>query len=402
MPKQVKPNYLDDAKEKTLVLNAYPQNLSDVDPQGVNVPCNKLRNPKKIAHLRLLSGQAEDVKNLLMNCKQTEEKLDLHYSNTIWSFSKNDTYKLTYNFCCPDGKRQSVAFAELLAARVRETIPDLNIVTNYPALDGYPPLLAQKRKTKKIPKNVATMPVCLDCGLPLCEICKTCETPGCKFFGFGIDTYEKLLLNKPNLARTQKVRGIATLKNESETFMVPVPFIVIGERNEIPGAVSKFTYYTSIFARPCPVRPRHGFVESRVIEYTDKLETCYKLWDEMREVDPESELILMPKIDAKSSIVVTPGRLAVGPGHDGATSGNKSVSIPLVGAMPPELTTTLLKNAGINLKTEDPYIEAVAKPDGTIYVTQLRAGPKIPNAIGQDYVPEKIKVIRLLKLREIS
>src|SRR5207237_6510131 len=82
-----------------------------------------------------------------------------------------------------------------------------------------------------------------------------------------------------------------------------------------------------LFARPCPVRPRHGFVDSRKVKAFDPdvINLLKESWAE----DPDAELLLTPYIPAEFSGVWRPGLLVLGPGHDGATSGHSSIAVPL-------------------------------------------------------------------------
>jgi len=142
-----------------------------------------------------------------------------------------------------------------------------------------------------------------------------------------------------------------------------------------------------LFARPCPIRPRHGFVESRVVHDKDQLDQLVK---ETLSVDPEAEVFLMKPIDAAWSGVVTNAGIVLGLGSDGATAGRKSLMIPT----PPVQTRDWLgtrtpEAAGI---TTSPYLEVVADRNAIIvpYAVQLRDGPEPPG--GTDYIPKPIKV----------
>jgi hypothetical protein len=152
------------------------------------------------------------------------------------------------------------------------------------------------------------------------------------------------------------------------------------------------------FARPCPPSPEHGFVESRIVKSQEELES---LRLETLEVNPESEILVMPLVDAEINMIWTPGLLTVGPGHDGATSGKGVISFPLAGLNP--IPKIHLNSADIG-EEKWPYLEAVKGKVNKDYggyavnpeVTQLRSGP-ILKIISQDFIPTEITVKQVCK-----
>jgi hypothetical protein len=144
------------------------------------------------------------------------------------------------------------------------------------------------------------------------------------------------------------------------------------------------------FARPCPPSPEHGFVESRVVKSMEELEA---LRLETLAANADSEIMIVPLVNAKRNAVWVPALLTVGPGHDGATAGKSTVSLPLAGKS--GLTHDTLTAAKIDPETQDPYIEAVYNDHWTL--TQLRAGPKVPVGAAPDYVPEPTTVVDVIK-----
>lgn len=188
--------------------------------------------------------------------------------------------------------------------------------------------------------------------------------------------------------RTQKARGIATLKKSY--FDMPEFSIYDVEGIEPSVLIGKF-------ARPCPMRPRHGFVDSRKIENEEQAAVIIK---ETLEADPEAEFVIMPFVDANYSGIWTPGHLAIGLGTDGATTGKTAITIPAIGSAlwnngmghSPDYINEL---AGVK---EAPYVELLwAKKHGELITkfVQLRDGPKLPNQI--DYIPVKFKVETIIK-----
>lgn len=149
------------------------------------------------------------------------------------------------------------------------------------------------------------------------------------------------------------------------------------------------------FARPCPLNPSHGFVESRPISSEKEM---LDIFDEVRRADPKGELILAPKFNKVdyNAIYVDDGLISIGPGNDGATSGKNSISFPVA---PSKYRTKFKKAAGI--KSESVYMEAIKPAKSKIepnlwHIVQLRGGPKMETS-GVDYIPENSKVTSVVK-----
>ena len=191
-------------------------------------------------------------------------------------------------------------------------------------------------------------------------------------------------------ARTQKARGVLALCEATPTNTFPWVVIAQG-REEVGGAFAlakELSGGRPIFARPCPIRPRHGFVESRVISSQEEAQA---LWDELERADPEGELMLVPLLRAKYNAIFAPGLVVIGPGHDGATSGRNAISLPL-----PSSWVDESKMAGLIAPGEVPYIEGVLTEHGWV-LTQYRSGP--PPTAG-DYIPERVRVEQVVRVDE--
>jgi hypothetical protein len=193
---------------------------------------------------------------------------------------------------------------------------------------------------------------------------------------------------KPNTARTQKARGIAALGSRTVAFSI------------LPIEKVKPEHLVGKFSRPCPMRPRHGFVDSRLISNLSEAESLIAA---TRDADPEAEIITMPMVQALYSGIWTPGLLTVGNGNDGATQGKTSMQIPTLGEWYPwtpdgagdegaAAHAGLLEAAGVK---ESPYIELLWKDEDTEPTpVQLRDGPKLPKAV--NYVPKEITVKKII------
>ena len=148
-----------------------------------------------------------------------------------------------------------------------------------------------------------------------------------------------------------------------------------------------------VFVRPCPKRPRHGFVDSRICT---TLAEVRAVWEEARAADPEAELMIMTPIDAVCSAILAGGRLAIGPGHDGATGGHGVQELRVI---PLAWDAWLLSSAGVE-SAESAYLELV---HGTMpgmgvsrrtYAVQLRSGPALPAS--RDYIPATTTVTAIV------
>lgn len=184
-------------------------------------------------------------------------------------------------------------------------------------------------------------------------------------------------------ARTQKAQGIIRLsENPIEPFRT-LRFLLVLDEADIPDDGYPF------FARPCPVRPRHGFVESRIC--TSK-EEVLALFQEVKEADPEGELVLMPPIYAGANWIVTPFAMTLGPGNDGATAGKGAIVFPFsLQGIP--IWEDLLGEG------EVPYIEAVQRAtDKALFAVQYRSGP--PTGASPDYIPREVRVERVFVIRD--
>jgi hypothetical protein len=152
-----------------------------------------------------------------------------------------------------------------------------------------------------------------------------------------------------------------------------------------------FSRMVNKFVRPCPMVPRHGFVDSRPVNTVEEAE---KLFEETLKAEDRAEFIVMPFIKAEYSGIWTTGKLVIGKGNDGATAGHSSRCIPALG-MPGDSWgwSQALSAARI---TETPYVELLwAKKyeyDTSLinYFVQLRNGPALPNTV--DYIPEEVEV----------
>lgn len=216
------------------------------------------------------------------------------------------------------------------------------------------------------------------CGNPGCRRCEHCCCHGGNSYAVSF------------APQTQKAKGIKALAQQwGSAFNVPSFYLL--RAKEAAGSVGRLV---GRFVRPCPMTPRHGFVDSRVVKTEEE---AIAIINETLAADPQAELISMPPIYATHSAVWSPGVFIIGPGNDGATAGHGSHTIAIGGNFLYGCVG-LLEAAGI---TQAPYVEMLwsekgygkefgASPDPIFHGVQLRDGPKVPQQV--DYVAEQMVV----------
>lgn len=189
-----------------------------------------------------------------------------------------------------------------------------------------------------------------------------------------------------SIPRTQKARGVFALNDHG---WGPPDFRLIQDVSDIR---RNWHSYSRWFARPCPVRPRHGFIDSHIVTSPAEAET---LFAQAQAADPEAEMLLMILMENASwSAIWAPGRLVIGPGNDGATSGHGSISISIARNDNHYALQELAADASI-YAPEVPYIEIVANSYATRPV-QIRGGPPVDDS-SIDYVPHSMTVEHVVR-----
>lgn len=219
--------------------------------------------------------------------------------------------------------------------------------------------------------------------------------------------------------RTQKAQGVSVLSYYPR--WTPLPAIVLTTPDQAFSPLEQtqidwWTSRTGLFARPCPVHPAHGFVESRrlaVVTPGDIREQIATIWQETQAADPLGEILITPYLPSQLNFIWRPGVMTIGPDHDGATAGRDSISIPCpLPAIDEFRHNTVFRRMLHDARiTEEPYVEAVAlktqqvnpltghfiRKDDTapIIVTQLRNGPA--GSITPDFVPTEMTVAAVVQ-----
>ncbi len=150
------------------------------------------------------------------------------------------------------------------------------------------------------------------------------------------------------------------------------------------------------FARPCPSTPRHGFLESRTLRgMTDAL----NMMGEVRDLDPNGEVIMMPLLSGEYSVVATNAGLVWGLGNDGATGEHETLTIPVplpLGAW----NKSIYRGRTLPGITNCGYLELVENKN-QIVVVQLRDGPEQSINYG-DFIPKDVVVKGVIRPVDVS
>jgi hypothetical protein len=196
--------------------------------------------------------------------------------------------------------------------------------------------------------------------------------------------------------RTQKVIGIQDMR----TYHIPGISQLFDNLTILPYSLPLCSIKGK-FARPAPMTPRHGFVESRVVQSWVDLLNLYR---ETLEADPDGELIIMDQFTGDFSAVATNAGISWGIGNDGATTGAAgTVTIP--SAVGVELWNRTIfasrdfRDFGV---TECVYLEIVQNVEDKnsinskeeLYLVQRRNGPEVPTTV--DYIPQDMKIKTIL------
>jgi len=189
--------------------------------------------------------------------------------------------------------------------------------------------------------------------------------------------------------RTQKAKGILVGIHEIFQkyphlckFFAPMAHRLISHGSQLASFKDERDF--PVFGRPCPVRPRHGFVDSQVLNNKYDLD-C--MWNQSVHNDKHAEVILGPYMNAVdyNGIYVSSGNIAIGVGNDGATGGKDSISFPVA---PTKFTKKIKRLSGV--KDDELYLESIMQ-EGWWHLTQVRGGPAL-NIASADYIPAEVKV----------
>lgn len=209
--------------------------------------------------------------------------------------------------------------------------------------------------------------------------------------------------NDTPVARTQKARGLVRLREENAPWLYggrTPDFALVQDRYDLDRLIESWiahcdaedwtTSQKPLFCRPCPVRPRHGFVDSGPVSSPAQLR---QLWEEAQAADPEAEMLVMKPVEASCSAIYTPTSVSFGPSNDGATAGENS-HILFHGPPLKKQLEALSEDKGI-ADGEVPYVEVVYDESGTPNVVQVRSGPAI--SAEPDFVPFSVQAVEVVQ-----
>jgi hypothetical protein len=187
-------------------------------------------------------------------------------------------------------------------------------------------------------------------------------------------------------AQTQKAKGILALRNNgfAQFSIQALKQVRVYPYESVPA----FPF----FARPCPLVPRHGFVDSRIVN--NEPEFTALVAEVQATKEPVIEIICMPFITPRHSGILTPASITFGPGHDGATSGTGARTVPAPSSKLDFLSVFGLPAATEAGITDTPFLEFVAT-EKALEAVQLRNGPDV--GFGNAYIPQDMKVEHLVK-----
>jgi hypothetical protein len=202
----------------------------------------------------------------------------------------------------------------------------------------------------------------------------------------------------------QKVKGLKVLPEAYPNSMTLSAMIFTSTEEIQQSSASMWNDPRDLFLRPCPPIPCHGFVDSRPTKTatatTRKLEAVALLENVLSKV-PGSALMVCRYIPARRNAIVTPHAIVFGAGHDGATMGKDTTTIPLTpgywedGCSYPGIRDEHGWKAGLN-DGEAPYVEVVFPETSddpfAFTMTQLRSGPAVG---GKDNVLEAMTVTEI-------
>jgi hypothetical protein len=248
------------------------------------------------------------------------------------------------------------------------------------------------------------------CGWSKCKLCFPCSNINCNKCGDNakeVGQIQDMVKANLKLIKSAKAKSVYALSGSASFYSggsVP-PYAVVPQNKLLlyptlhdEEKVKDFlTSGEQIFARPCPLNPVHGFVDSRSINTYNQFLALVDEVDRKKGNDI-LEILLMPVIKANYSAIVTPRSVTLGKGNDGATAGRDSIVINT----PISIITGVVKSKVVQefvKEGEVPFVELVhgsLGKSGSVgtWVVQVRSGHQ-PDGLSSDYIPKDVVVKRL-------
>jgi hypothetical protein len=194
-------------------------------------------------------------------------------------------------------------------------------------------------------------------------------------------------------AGTQKANGILFLQRKKKSIQAVFPQWNV-PKHLLFKAGTKFedgSFNFPVFARPCPIKPRHGFVDSIVCKSFEELNNLSLL---TVEEESKAEMLVTKPVDSYYNVILNGGVLTFAKGNDGATGG-KGCNYFYISEDP--LSELLqLDNTNLVADGEVPFYEFVlGKEYPLVNLVQVRSAPKTPRV--KDYVPSPVLVKNIIK-----
>lgn len=207
--------------------------------------------------------------------------------------------------------------------------------------------------------------------------------------------YELALAGHP--FKTQKVRGIgALLMNQNLDSLHPVSpqSIELLKTAIVVPYQTEAQHIRKPFMRPCPSRPRHGFVESQEVH---GIAGARELFHTARIEDPDAEMLVMEMANGGCSALAVPNMLTLAAGFSGCTSGGGPYSVAIPHSPHRYVSQYCKDEAGIR---DTCYIEFV-EHDKRMMPVQLRDGPAVEGC-QKNYIPHDIpaSAVRIIQCHD--
>jgi len=197
-------------------------------------------------------------------------------------------------------------------------------------------------------------------GLPMCQ-CVANSTV--KMTRYGVEICKQCGRYLKSPVKTQKARGILQLAvNLPPTTSRNTHYVVKNLK-----AITNGMPWEETLARPCPIKPRPGFVDSRRVDCREDLITIQK--EIKASGEDKGELLLARYLDAPHSGILTNTSITVGGGTDGATTGKDAYIFPLLDPV---------------YKLLNRHVELLWMTPKHCYAVQYRAAKDVP--IKRDYI----------------
>ena len=193
---------------------------------------------------------------------------------------------------------------------------------------------------------------------------------------------------------TQKAKGIFFLQNKgknikSHFYQWNVPKHILFKAGT---TFNDSSFNFPVFARPCPLNPRHGFVDSTICLNSEELNKVSAL---TLQAESDAEILVTKPVDAAYNAIINGGVITFAAGNDGATAG-KGVNYFYISSDP--LSDLLeLSEKKVIAENETPFYEFVFEknPYNPVNLVQVRSAPKTPRV--KDFVPAPVVVKNILK-----